>query len=228
MAHKSTDIPIRVKDRRRETPGHLSLAFTRPPGFEYEPGDWIDLAFDRDLSGGKTYSLSSAPTETDLVITFKEGQSETKRTLQSASAGDPCRVTAYGNDYEFSLRQHRNHVLIAAGVGVAPFRSMIATMADRSSTDSVHLIYLNRTADFLFRDEFDQWQSQLPALSIDYVVTHDMKSKDRRRILAGSVDTSVHYYYVAGPPKMIESTEVVLIDAGVDHDDIRIDSFDGY
>lgn len=228
MAHRNIDLPILVKELRQETPDHLSLVFARPPGFEYEPGDWIDLGLDGDLSGGRTYSLSSAPTEPDLVITFKEGQSGIKRSLQSARADDPYRVTACGNDYEFSLRQHRNSVLIAAGVGVAPFRSMIAAMADRSSAESVHLIYLNRSPDFLFREELDRWQRQLPAVSIDFVVTHEMKSKARRRLLAGCVDSSVHYYYIAGPPAMIEATEVVLMDAGVDHGDIRIDSFAGY
>lgn len=228
MAHKNVDIPIVVKGLRRETPGHVSLVFARPPAFDYEAGDWIDLAFAKELTGGKTYSLSSAPTEPDLAITFKEGQSGIKRTLQSASPGDHYRLTAYGNDYEFSLRRHRNSVLIAAGVGVAPFRSMIAGMAHRSTADSVHLIYLNRTADFLFREELEHWRSQLPAVSIAYVVTQGMKSKERRRLLQESVDSSVHYYYIAGPPAMIESTEVVLMDAGVDHDDIRIDSFDGY
>ena len=228
VGHENVDIPILVKAVRQETPGHLSLVFARPRGFEYEPGDWIDLGFDRELSGGRTYSFSSGPTEPDLVITFKEGQSGVKRTLQSASTGDLFRITAYGNDYEFSLRPHRNSVLIAAGVGVAPFRSMIATMADRSSADAAHLIYLNRTADFLFREEFDSWQRQLPAVTIDFVVTQGLKSKERRRLLAGCVDNSAHYYYIAGPPAMIESTEVVLMDAGVDHGDIRIDSFDGY
>ena len=228
MVHKNVDIPIVVKEVRPETPGHLSLVFARPPGFDYEAGDWIDLGFDQDLSGGRTYSLSSAPTEADLVITFKEGQSGVKRTLQNARAGDSYRITAYGNDYEFSLRQHRNSVLIAAGVGVAPFRSMIAAMAHRSSQESVHLTYLNRSPDFLFQDEFDSWQRQIPAVSIDYVVTHAMKSKERRRLLTECVEDSVHYYYIAGPPAMIESTEVVLMAAGVDHDDIRIDAFSGY
>lgn len=177
MVHKNVDIPILVKELRPETPGHLSLVFARPPGFHYEARDWIDLGFERDLSGGKTYSLSSAPTEADLVITFKEGQSEIKPTLQNAQAGYSYRITAYGNDYEFSLRQHRNSVLIAAGVGVAPFRSMIATMADRSSQESVHLTYLNRSY-FMFQNEFDCWRRQLPAVSIDYVVTRGMKSKN--------------------------------------------------
>lgn len=55
-----------------------------------------------------------------------------------------------------------------------------------------------------------------------------MRSKKRRRLLAGCVDRSVHHYYIAGPLAMIESTEVALVDAGIDHTDIRIDSFDGY
>lgn len=228
MAYRNVDIPLIVTARRHETPHHVSLVFARPPRFEYDAGDWIDLDLPDGLSGGKTYSLSSSPTEPDLLITFKEGQSGIKRTLQTAQPGDRFRMSAYGNDYDFSLRRNRSSVLIAAGVGVAPFRSMIREMFDQSSTESTHLIYLNRTADFLFREEFDQWSASLPGVTIDYVVTADMKSKERRKLLAESVGRDAHYYYVAGPPSMIEATEDVLMGAGVDHDNIRIDSFDGY
>ena len=228
MAYTNIDIALTVIARRHETADHLSLVFKRPPRFDYDPGDWIDLAFAEELSGGKTYSLSSSPTEPDLVITFKVGQSGIKRALQSARPGDLLRMSAYGNDYDFSLRQHRSSVLIAAGVGVAPFRSMIRDMFDQSSTDSVHLIYLNRTENFLFREELDQWSADLREVKIDYVLTAAMKSKERRKLLAASVNESVHDYYVAGPPTMIEATEDILMGAGVDHDNIRIDSFDGY
>lgn len=229
MPHQNVDIPLTVTERRQETPDHLTLVFQRPPRFEFEAGDWIDLEFPgQDLAGGKTYSLSSSPGEPDLAITFKVGQSGFKRALQEAKPGDTMRMTAYGNDYDFSLRQHRSSVLIAAGVGVAPFRSMIGQMAETGSSEEAHLIYLNRTDDFLFRDELDGWSKQLPGLRIDYVVTAGMKSKERRRILADSVDPAVHYFYIAGPPAMIEATEAVLMEAGADHDDIRIDSFDGY
>lgn len=229
MAHQNVDIPLVVSARRHESADHLSLVFQRPAGFEFEAGDWIDLAFpDESLTGGRTYSLSSSPNEPDVVITFKIGQSGVKRALQAAEVGDTFRMTAYGNDYDFSLRQHRSSVLIAGGVGVAPFRSMIGEMAESSSGGSAHLIYLNRTADFLFRDELDRWSSHLAGLRIEYVVTAGMKSKERRRLLAAAVDKTVHYYYIAGPPGMVESTEAVLMEAGAAHDDIRVDSFDGY
>ncbi|TCJ23929.1 ferredoxin--NADP reductase [Nocardioides jejuensis] len=228
MPHQNVDIPLTVIARRQETPDHLTLVFERPRGFQFEAGDWIDLEIPgADLTGGKTYSLSSSPGEPDLAITFKAGQSGFKRALQEAQPGATMRMTAYGNDYDFSLRQHRSSVLIAAGVGVAPFRSMIAEMAETSSHEAAHLIYLNRTDDFLFMDELDAWSKQLPGVTIDYVLTAGMKSKERRRILAASVSDAVHYYYIAGPPAMIEATEAVLMEAGADHDDIRIDSFDG-
>jgi ferredoxin-NADP reductase len=229
MPHQNVDIPLTVVTRRPETPDHLSLVFQRPPRFDFEAGDWIDLEIPgHELAGGRTYSLSSSPNEPDLTVTFKVGQSGFKRALQDARPGDVMRMTAYGNDYDFSLRQHRSSVLIAAGVGVAPFRSMVGRMAETASSESAHLIYLNRTDDFLFRDELDRWSNELPGLRIDYVVTAGMKSKERRRILADSVNHAVHYYYIAGPPAMIEATETVLMEAGADHDDIRIDSFDGY
>lgn len=228
MVHKNVDIPLVVTELRRETPDHLSLVFARPPKFDYDAGDWIDLAFPPELSGGKTYTLSSSPTEPDLMITFKVGQSGIKRALQDAAPGDRYRIAAYGNDYDFALQQHRTSVLIAAGVGVAPFRSMLRDMADRYSTESAHLVYLNRSNDFLFKQEFDALLKQLPGASIDYVVTQHMKSKERRKILTEAVDQAAHFYYIAGPPAMIEATEVVIMDAGVDHDDIRVDSFGGY
>lgn len=118
-------------------------------------------------------------------------------------------------------------MLIAAGVGVAPFRSMLKDMVDREGADAVHLTCLNRSSIFLFRDESDQWRKQLSAASIDYVVTQDLKSKERRRLFAGTVQPSLHYCYVAGPPAMMEAIEVVMLIAGVDHDDIRVDSFGG-
>lgn len=228
MAHQNVSIELTVKAVRPETAQHLSVVYERPPGFDYEPGDWIDLDFGRPLRGGRTYSLSSSPTEPDLVITFKEGLSEIKRALAGSRPGDTARITAFGNDYSFQLNEHRVSVLIAGGVGVAPFRSMLKQMVDTDSLGSADLVYLNQTADFLFRDELDAWQRRLPDTTIHYVETKGIKRKDREKLLRTIISTDAHHYFIAGPEGMIETTEELLDSMGVDHDDIRIDSFDGY
>ena len=228
MPHQFVDIELVVKEVRVETPLHLSVVYERPRGFDYEPGDWVDLDFGAELRGGKTYSLSSSPTEPDLMITFKEGLSEIKRTLAGSQPGDTARITAYGNDYDFQLNEHRDSVLIAGGVGVAPFRSMLKEMADRGSTGAVELVYLNQSDDFLFRAELDAWQAELAHARVDYVVTKGLKRKDRERLLRDLVSVDAHLYFIAGPDGMVESTEALLDTMGVDHDDIRIDMFGGY
>jgi ferredoxin-NADP reductase len=228
MAHQNVSIELTVKAVRPETAQHLSVVYERPSGFDYEPGDWIDLDFGSPLRGGRTYSLSSSPTEPDLVITFKEGLSEIKRALAGSRPGQKVRITAFGNDYSFQLNEHRVSVLIAGGVGVAPFRSMLKQMVDTDSLASADLVYLNQTADFLFRDELDDWQRRLPDTAIHYVETKGIKRKDREKLLRTMISTDAHHYFIAGPEGMIETTEELLDSMGVDHDDIRIDSFDGY
>jgi ferredoxin-NADP reductase len=228
MTHQRVDIELTVKHVRPETPQHLSVVFERPRGFDYQAGDWVDLAFADDLRGGRTYSLSSSPTEPDLMITFKEGQSEVKKALANAAEGESMRITAYGNDYEFQLDEHRDSVLIAGGVGVAPFRGMIKEMLDAGRSGSVELIYLNATDDFLFKDELDVWAAQLADARVDYLVTKGVKRKDRERKLREVISVTAHHYYIAGAEGMIESTEALLDTMGVDHDDIRIDVFGGY
>jgi ferredoxin-NADP reductase len=228
VAHQNVSIELTVRSVRTETPQHLSVVYDRPRGFEYEPGDWIDLDLGGELKGGRTYSLSSSPTEPDLMITFKEGLSEVKRALAGSRPGDRARIIACGNDYDFQLDERRVSQLIAGGVGVAPFRSMLKEMVDTGSRASADLLYLNQGPDFLFRDELDAWQSVLPDTTVTYLQTRGMKRKERERLLRTLIPTDAHLYYIAGPAGMIETTEELLDAMGVDHDNIRIDSFDGY
>lgn len=229
MVTKNVQIAIRVKANRVETRGYRSLIFTRPMNFNYESGDWIDIAHtDTSLSGGKTYSLSSSPTEPDLMITFKDGFSELKRALMAAKPGDTFIVTQYGNDYAFTLKQHKPSVLIAGGVGIAPFRSMIKELYDTRSKDTVMLIYLHKTADFLFLEELREWESVLPNLSVSYLTTETLNKKKRSQAILSAIRSNESPFYIAGPEAMVEYTEHLLLDSGVDISNIKIDSFGGY
>lgn len=229
MVFKEQHIKITVKQLVSDQQSFWSIYFERPPHFTFEAGDWIDIEFeDQQLIGGKTYSLSSSPTEGDIRITFREGISQLKRALQSVKPGDTLIIKQYGNDYNFQLKKSQSSVLIAGGVGIAPFRSMIREMVDNSDQNDVQLIYLNQNEAFLFKEELDMWATRLPNLSISYIVTRDINRKKREKLIK-SLITSMHQnFYISGPPTMIESNEHLLIDMGVEVRDIRIDSFGGY
>lgn len=229
MVHKNVYIKITVLQTELIESNCMSVHFTRPISFDYEAGDWIDVNFkDRQLDGGITYSLSSSPTEDKLTITFKLGISPFKKALQNLQAGDEMYISQYGNDYNFYLKENRSSILLAGGIGIAPFRSMIKDVFDNKSKNEVHLLYMNKGESFVFAKEIDFWKKQLPNLKISYINTEQLNRKKREKLLLSIVDKSAHYYFIAGPEGMVESTEHLLIDNGVGVKNIRIDSFGGY
>jgi ferredoxin-NADP reductase len=229
MVTKNQHIELIALRNEGEQPGYRSVYFARPINFTFEAGDWIDIRFEgRKLNGGITYSISSSPTESDIRISFREGISEFKKALQSIQTGERLFVSQYGNDYNFQLKKSQSSVLIAGGVGIAPFRSMIKEMFDNKDTNTVTLIYLNQNDNFLFKEELDIWEKALPNLSIVYVSTKDLNRKKREKLILSLIKTTNQNFYISGPPAMVESNEHLLLDNGVHVRDIRIDSFGGY
>lgn len=229
MVHKNVHIALKVSRLFAETDEFSTVYFERPIGFEFEAGDWIDIDFvDTSLKGGKVYSLSSSPTEDELAISFRNGISPFKQKLQSVKPGDSLYISQYGNDYGFQLNDKRSSMLVAGGIGIAPFRSMVKELYDKEVHCDVQLIYLNKTDGFLFKAELDNWRQRLPQLSIEYIVTKDLKRKARERQLNRLLANGANRYYIAGPEVMVEATEHLLLDFNVVVRDIRIDSFGTY
>lgn len=226
---KNQRIPLVATRIEQDQPGYFSIFFARPEHFTFEAGDWIDIGFDgRTLKGGITYSLSSSPLESDLRITFREGVSEFKRALQAITPGERLFISQYGNDYDFRLNKNQSSILIAGGVGIAPFRSMLHEMHEQHAANDVQLIYLNQNEQFLFKTELDAWVTSMPNLAISYIATKNINRKKREKLVLSLIKNRNHNFYISGPPSMVENNEHLLIDAGVDIRDIRIDSFGGY
>lgn len=229
MVHKDQDIEIFVKELVEEQPHFFSIFFHRPVDFIFEPGDWMDVVFPgKDLSGGRTYSISSSPTEADMRISFRDGVSEYKRALQSVKPGDKLVITQYGNDYGFQLRKNQSSLLIAGGVGIAPFRSMLKEMFDQNDKNDISLLYLNQNESFLFKEELDEWSNALPNIRISYISTKEINRKRRESLIKSQIKNLNQNFYISGPPSMVEANEHLLMDMGVNVRDIRIDSFGGY
>lgn len=229
MVHKDQNIELVVKDLKQETPYYWSLIFHRPHGFQFEAGDWIDIEFPgQELAGGKTYSLSASPTEADMMVTFREGLSPLKRTIVGSKSGDKLRITQYGNDYGFQLRQNKSSTLIAGGVGIAPFRSMLKEMLEQGGKNTVRLIYLNQNEHFLFKEELDTWARTLPNLTIHYVVTKELSRKKREKLITSLITDTNQQFYISGPPGMVTSNVSLLGALGVTTRNIKTDVFGGY
>jgi len=230
MIHRNVKVELTVRGVQQVHDTAVSVHFSRPIGFNYEAGDWVDLNFlDGNPPGGRTYSLSSSPTEDELSITFRVGISPFKSRLQSLTLGDKLYINQYGNDYGFHLNQNRSSVLIAGGIGIAPFRGMVKEMSDTGSKNNIQLLYVDKAVPFVFAGEIDTRQGQMPNLDVRYIETKQLSRKKREKVIIDVINSDADQYFIAGPEAMVEATEHLLIDTmGVKPRDIRIDSFGVY
>jgi len=100
------NIPLFVKTTYDEA-DYVTICFKKPKGFIFEPGNWIDIRFlSPDLSIGKTYSIASSPTESDILITFKKGVSKFKKAFEQISVGDTMLITWFSFQQKVSILIH--------------------------------------------------------------------------------------------------------------------------
>ncbi len=215
---------LKVIDKKKESEDAFSLILEKPKNFSYYPGQYLDieLPVNDPLGNTRAFTISSSPTENYLMITPKKGVSKFKKKLESLKTGDS--ITCSHPAGTFTLDELSPAVFIAGGIGVTPFRSMIKYAVDQRLSISITLVYSSSDGSYLFKEELILWQKTYPKLSITYHHTENsghlyLDSKFR-------IFDSI--YYLAGPPKMVNSTEKMLLKLGVDAINIRYDRFDGY
>jgi ferredoxin-NADP reductase len=133
----------------------------------------------------------------------------------------------------------RPAVLLAGGIGITPFRSLIRNAAESLSSRRLFLFYSVRVAEeAAFLDELREMEQCKMPYKFICTVTQPEKSRMAWRGETGRIsiellskwipDLSVPVYYVAGPPGMVTGVRRMLIGAGVAEEDIRAEEFYGY
>lgn len=220
---------LKLLNKREENKDTFSLIFEKSKGFSFYPGQYLDVKLpisDRngDTKSGDTraFTISSSPTEPFLMITPKQGLSNFKKALEKLNIGNT--ISTSHPVGTFTLDESSPAIFIAGGIGITPFRSIIKYAYDQNLTTPITLIYSNSDQNFLFKNELDQWRKLYPKLKIIY---HNTSINGH---LTSLPDINYHspIYYLAGPPKMVDDFEKILLEIGIDEVNIRYDRFDGY
>ena len=177
MAERDTEV-YRVVETRVETPGVVTLALLHSSGTNpsFVPGQFITVYFpETNTPEGKAYSISSAPHEKTFSITVR-ALGEFSNRLCALQVHDTLKAsTPYG--FFSPEKEDTNLVLLASGIGITPFRSMLFSFAQDTPERRVALLHSVRTADdALFREAFETLRTTMPNLSLTYYVTRDTAS----------------------------------------------------
>jgi len=191
----------------------------------------IEIKLPNGKTARKMFSLSSAPRENRITITthwLGDSASSYKKALWNLQPGDSTRIRGpVGPMYARDISA--NNILIAGGIGITPFRSMLID-ADLSGED-IHatLLYANKSPDeVIFKDELENLSKRLNNLEVKYIYSPTKISKDIINDSMGASKLENTNFYLSGPPKMIKTYKKLLKDIGISRKNIYSDPFMGY
>jgi ferredoxin-NADP reductase len=141
----------------------------------YKSGQFITVYFpELGTPEGKAYSISSAPSEEYVSITVKSMGAFSKR-LCSLKKGDYITASLpYG--YFFTENDETDLVLIAGGIGIAPFRSMIVDSIANLQKRKIILFYSNQKVDdIIYLNELNKISKLNKNIVFKYFITRQEK-----------------------------------------------------
>src|SRR5579884_1207180 len=154
----------RLLQSRLVAEGTFECSFERPFGFEFRAGQALDLTLlhpalsDRE-GDTRTFSIASPPAAKELTIATRLGESAFKRTLAAAQPGLEVRVEGPAGSFTLPRNRDREAVLLACGIGITPFLSMLRQEELDCSPRKLTLFYSNpRPEEAAYLEELDALQ----------------------------------------------------------------------
>lgn len=225
-----------------------SFYFARPTAFTYQPGQAVFVlpVEDDPYSVAREMSLASAPGEDFLLLTMRTASGSTfKKAMLALSPGDEITIEgAYG---EFTLpiaaaadASPDELVLIAGGIGVTPYRAMLAHAAAENLPLRFTLFYSVKTPDeIVYKNEWQELLKKMGGrLNLTTTISRPENVPQNWEGETGRIDVSMlerrlggllkKTFYVCGTPQMAREMSESLYAAGVGKDNVKMESFSGY
>jgi ferredoxin-NADP reductase len=237
----------RLSERHEVAENTMAFNFEKPAGWTYKAGQFVDITLlnppETDAEGNKRgFSISSAPQEPTIMVTTRLRDTAFKRVLRKMPLDSEVRIEGPFGNLTLQKNSARPAVLLAGGIGITPFRSIIVSATKEKLARRIFLFYSNRRPeDSAFLQELQALETQNANFKLIATMTEVEKSARPWKGELGMIDYKMldrhlkavtspegPIYFIAGPPQMVRDLQTMLTNAGVDTDDIRTEEFSGY
>jgi len=220
-----------VKKVKWETKDTFTLILRHNQKFKFKAGQFCFLRLNKDkLYARHPFTISSSPKEKDLQFTIKLKGRFTK----SASKLKEGEEVMVGGPFGiFTIKDYsKNIVLIAGGVGITPFFSIIKYHMHMNKSQNILLLYGSRTKeDIIFKKELDdiskKWFMKKYILSENESYPKICESSYIDKILIKKHVNNIKsaLFYICGPEQMKNCVKKALAELGVKKNNIIIEDF---
>jgi predicted ferric reductase len=203
-------------------------------GFRFEPGQFAWIKLDTPFTLEEhPFSFASSAERTDRIEFGIKALGDFSTAIADVPAGTRAFVDGPHGAFSVDRYPAPGYVLVAGGVGITPFMSILRTMADRGDPRPVLLIYADKKwDDVAYRDDIDELRGRMN-LDVLYVLEEpddDWEGEEgyiteellERRLPKEEFERD---YMICGPPVMMDLVHEALLDRGVPHARIQLERF---
>ncbi len=219
--------PVKIKSIKNLTHDVLQIVTEKPTGAKFVPGQATEIFLDKEgwRNEGRPFTFTGLPSDDHLefaIKTYTDHKGVTNE-LRSLKAGD----TVFVNDIFGAIEYKGEGTFIAGGAGVTPFISIFRDLKSKNSIGKNRLIFANKTkGDIILNDEFQTilGENFINILSKEKTekYAYGQITEDFIKKSGGSLDS---YFYVCGPPPMMDAIENQLSNLKVPNERIVKEAF---
>lgn len=220
---------LALLESRKEAEDIYTFLFEKDDDLVWKAGQHglFTIAHKKIKNGTRPFTIASSPGENTVRVTTRisGNPSDFKKAMLELKKGTAIRMS--GPAGSFHLEGNRPSLLIAGGIGITPFRSMLKQLEAEGKKDAqhIHLIYQDSEKSYILKDELDEIAASTSA-SIAYVDSREVVRAEIDKFAAANGSNGE--YFIAGPTSMVDSLSDYMRSKGISKRNIKKDSFYGY
>ena len=213
----------------KESEGVYTFLFKKEKDLTWKAGQHglFSITHKKIKNSTKPFTVASAPTENVVRLTMRIGEnpSDFKKAMLELKQG--MKVKMSGPVGSFYLKDNKPSLLIAGGIGITPFRSILKQVeAEWNGVEKqINLLYMDSKKSYLFKDEMEEMDNKT-SISVTYLDSRENLHQEIDKFATLNKNNS--NYFIAGSKSMVDSISTNLQDHNVLKRNIKKDAFYGY
>ncbi len=217
-----------------------TFSFGRNSKFDFIPGQYFKVNLqikNPDARGSSRYFTISSPNtnRTQIQITTRIIKSSFKKKLHSLKPGE--RVSFFGpiGYFTFNPKSKKQKILLAGGIGITPFHSILTSLDYRYFKSNILLIAsFSKSEDVIYYEELKKIEKENSNVRIVYALSKEVsESFEKGRINKELIKKySPHFpdseFFIVGSPSFEEEMFDLVRKMNVPEEKIFKENFTGY